>query len=218
MLFLCSRTTGRVTMLSRVGWMTWSCFRRLRRGRSLIIWRNDSWMIAFTYPFLSLSSSAPSHVMSGLSLWFHVEQILNRAITNQRLSVLRFLIPWSLKKEKTWTNTWHTKWSFEGTLFNRYWIHAIFSQNNRLSPPPLGLVPLPPPTPRTVWEIIDPPLVVLSITLTLIKTYIGPVLISVNPFKQLPIYTEKEVDMYQGAVSFIFLFFTLWKICVICSL
>ena len=71
----------------------------------------------------------------------------------------------------------------------------------------------PPPTPLpTVSEIIDPPLVVLSISLTLIKTYIGPVLISVNPFKQLPIYTEKEVDMYQGAVSFIFVFFTLWQL------
>ena len=26
-------------------------------------------------------------------------------------------------------------------------------------------------------------------------------LISVNPFKQLPIYTEKEIDQYKGAVS-----------------
>ena len=34
-----------------------------------------------------------------------------------------------------------------------------------------------------------------------IQTYIGPVLISVNPFKMLPIYTNKEIDQYQGAVS-----------------
>ena len=33
------------------------------------------------------------------------------------------------------------------------------------------------------------------------QTYIGPVLISVNPFKQMPYFTDKEVDMYQGAVS-----------------
>ena len=32
------------------------------------------------------------------------------------------------------------------------------------------------------------------------KTYIGPVLISVNPFKQMPYFTEKEIDQYQGAV------------------
>ena len=38
-------------------------------------------------------------------------------------------------------------------------------------------------------------------SLTDLQTYIGPVLISVNPFKQLPIYTEKEIEMYQGAVS-----------------
>jgi myosin-1 len=35
-----------------------------------------------------------------------------------------------------------------------------------------------------------------------IYTYIGPVLISVNPFKQLPIYTDKEVNIYQGAASY----------------
>ncbi|KXJ27206.1 Unconventional myosin-Ie [Exaiptasia diaphana] len=35
----------------------------------------------------------------------------------------------------------------------------------------------------------------------LIFTYIGPVLISVNPFKQMPYFTDKEIDMYQGAVS-----------------
>ena len=40
-----------------------------------------------------------------------------------------------------------------------------------------------------------------SISLTTCQTYIGPVLISVNPFKDLPIYTSKEVDMYQGGVS-----------------
>ena len=34
-----------------------------------------------------------------------------------------------------------------------------------------------------------------------IFTYIGPVLISVNPFKQMTYFTEKEIDMYQGAVS-----------------
>ena len=34
-----------------------------------------------------------------------------------------------------------------------------------------------------------------------IFTYIGPVLISVNPFKAMPYFTEKEVEMYQGAVS-----------------
>lgn len=33
-----------------------------------------------------------------------------------------------------------------------------------------------------------------------IFTYIGPVLISVNPFKQMSYFTEKEVEMYQGAV------------------
>uniref|UniRef100_A0A8C6XXV4 Myosin IEb n=1 Tax=Naja naja TaxID=35670 RepID=A0A8C6XXV4_NAJNA len=31
-----------------------------------------------------------------------------------------------------------------------------------------------------------------------IFTYIGPVLISVNPFKQLPYFTDREIDMYQG--------------------
>lgn len=33
------------------------------------------------------------------------------------------------------------------------------------------------------------------------QTYIGPVLISVNPFKQLPYFSDKEVELYQGAVS-----------------
>lgn len=35
-----------------------------------------------------------------------------------------------------------------------------------------------------------------------LQTYIGPVLISVNPFKQMPYFGDKEVEMYQGAVSF----------------
>ena len=34
-----------------------------------------------------------------------------------------------------------------------------------------------------------------------IFTYIGPVLVSVNPFKQMRYFTQREVDMYQGAVS-----------------
>ena len=34
-----------------------------------------------------------------------------------------------------------------------------------------------------------------------IFTYIGPVLISVNPFKQMKYFTQREIDMYQGAVS-----------------
>ena len=33
------------------------------------------------------------------------------------------------------------------------------------------------------------------------QTYIGPVLISVNPFKPMPYFTQKEVEIYQGAVS-----------------
>jgi hypothetical protein len=37
------------------------------------------------------------------------------------------------------------------------------------------------------------------------QTYIGPVLVSLNPFKALNIYTEKEIDQYQGAVSYLFL-------------
>lgn len=36
----------------------------------------------------------------------------------------------------------------------------------------------------------------------IIYTYIGPVLVSVNPFKNLPIYTDKEVDQYQGAAQY----------------
>lgn len=32
------------------------------------------------------------------------------------------------------------------------------------------------------------------------QTYIGSVLISVNPFKQMPYFTDREIDLYQGAV------------------
>uniref|UniRef100_T1JDZ8 Myosin motor domain-containing protein n=1 Tax=Strigamia maritima TaxID=126957 RepID=T1JDZ8_STRMM len=35
-----------------------------------------------------------------------------------------------------------------------------------------------------------------------IFTYIGPVLISVNPFKQMPYFSEKEIEQYQGAASY----------------
>ncbi|XP_070543258.1 unconventional myosin-Ie-like isoform X2 [Ptychodera flava] len=35
-----------------------------------------------------------------------------------------------------------------------------------------------------------------------IYTYIGPVLVSVNPFKQLKYFTDKEVEIYQGAASY----------------
>jgi myosin-1 len=35
----------------------------------------------------------------------------------------------------------------------------------------------------------------------LLQTYIGPVLISVNPFKQMPYFTDKEIEIYQCAVS-----------------
>uniref|UniRef100_A0A8C7CDG0 Osteoclast-stimulating factor 1 n=1 Tax=Oncorhynchus kisutch TaxID=8019 RepID=A0A8C7CDG0_ONCKI len=34
-----------------------------------------------------------------------------------------------------------------------------------------------------------------------IFTYIGSVLISVNPFKQLPYFTDREVELYQGAIK-----------------
>ncbi|XP_024917245.1 myosin IEb [Cynoglossus semilaevis] len=34
------------------------------------------------------------------------------------------------------------------------------------------------------------------------QTYIGPVLISVNPFKQLPYFTDREVELYQGAAQY----------------
>jgi len=33
------------------------------------------------------------------------------------------------------------------------------------------------------------------------QTCIGPVLVSVNPFKQMPYFGEKEIELYQGAVS-----------------
>uniref|UniRef100_A0AC34Q7U3 Myosin motor domain-containing protein n=1 Tax=Panagrolaimus sp. JU765 TaxID=591449 RepID=A0AC34Q7U3_9BILA len=33
-------------------------------------------------------------------------------------------------------------------------------------------------------------------------TYIGPVLISVNPFKEMPYFTEKDMEMYQGASQY----------------
>jgi len=35
-----------------------------------------------------------------------------------------------------------------------------------------------------------------------IFTYIGPVLISVNPFKGMKYFTDKEIDMYQGAATY----------------
>lgn len=35
-----------------------------------------------------------------------------------------------------------------------------------------------------------------------IFTYIGPVLVSVNPFKELPYFTNKQVEQYQGAASY----------------
>ncbi|XP_019852528.1 PREDICTED: unconventional myosin-Ie, partial [Amphimedon queenslandica] len=35
-----------------------------------------------------------------------------------------------------------------------------------------------------------------------IFTYIGPVLISVNPFKQMPYFTDREVEIYQGAAAY----------------
>ncbi|EFO21723.1 hypothetical protein LOAG_06763 [Loa loa] len=35
-----------------------------------------------------------------------------------------------------------------------------------------------------------------------IFTYIGPVLISVNPFKDMPYFTDKEMELYQGAAQY----------------
>lgn len=35
-----------------------------------------------------------------------------------------------------------------------------------------------------------------------IFTYIGPVLISVNPFKEMPYFTAKEMEQYQGAAQY----------------
>ena len=40
-----------------------------------------------------------------------------------------------------------------------------------------------------------------------IFTYIGPVLISVNPFKKMKYFTNREIEMYQGAVSKMMNFF-----------
>ncbi len=37
----------------------------------------------------------------------------------------------------------------------------------------------------------------------MLKTYIGPVLISVNPYKNMPYFTEKEIEMYQGAAQYV---------------
>lgn len=34
-----------------------------------------------------------------------------------------------------------------------------------------------------------------------IYTYIGPVLISVNPYKELPYFTDKEIEQYKGATQ-----------------
>ncbi|KAG8519236.1 Unconventional myosin-If [Galemys pyrenaicus] len=34
------------------------------------------------------------------------------------------------------------------------------------------------------------------------QTYIGSVLISVNPFKQMPYFTDREIDLYQGAAQY----------------
>lgn len=41
---------------------------------------------------------------------------------------------------------------------------------------------------HTAWSLTTP------------QTYIGSVLISVNPFKQMPYFTDREIDLYQGAV------------------
>jgi myosin-1 len=32
-------------------------------------------------------------------------------------------------------------------------------------------------------------------------TYIGPALVAVNPYKQMPYFTQKEIDLYHGSVS-----------------
>ena len=39
------------------------------------------------------------------------------------------------------------------------------------------------------------------------QTYIGPVLISVNPFKNMPYFTDKEIEIYQCAVSTVHSFY-----------
>ena len=44
-----------------------------------------------------------------------------------------------------------------------------------------------------------------------IFTYIGPVLVSVNPFKEMKYFTQREIDMYQGAVSFFIIFSIFWN-------
>lgn len=48
---------------------------------------------------------------------------------------------------------------------------------------------------------------IITVTLTShtshrIYTYIGPVLVAVNPFKQLPYFGERELELYQGAASY----------------
>lgn len=43
--------------------------------------------------------------------------------------------------------------------------------------------------------------VALNSTSPTTQTYIGPVLISINPFKQMPYFTDKEIEIYQCAVS-----------------
>ncbi|MGH0143983.1 UNVERIFIED_CONTAM: hypothetical protein FKN15_038913 [Acipenser sinensis] len=35
-----------------------------------------------------------------------------------------------------------------------------------------------------------------------VQTYIGSVLISVNPFKQMPYFTDREIELYQGAAQY----------------
>ena len=44
-----------------------------------------------------------------------------------------------------------------------------------------------------------------------IFTYIGPVLVSVNPFKPMKYFTQREIDMYQGAVSFFIICSIFWN-------
>lgn len=34
------------------------------------------------------------------------------------------------------------------------------------------------------------------------QTYIGPVLIVVNPFKEMPYFTDKEMQLYQGGAQY----------------
>ncbi len=38
----------------------------------------------------------------------------------------------------------------------------------------------------------------------IIQTYIGPVLIAINPYKEMPYFTQREVEQYKRAVSWIF--------------